>query len=69
MDEIIQHLKTSAGEIYRSHLKKIIEIWKEEVPYIGLYFKDNIILTNKSVKGQYESTCQEPYKNLINFSK
>ena len=43
--------------------------YKEEVPYIGLYFKTNVLLTNKSVKGEYKSTSYNPYRNMINFYK
>ncbi|MBQ9280168.1 MAG: ABC transporter substrate-binding protein [Clostridia bacterium] len=69
MEQLMKELKNSADDVYKLNMRNFIEIYQEELPYIGLYFKDDIILTNKSVKGQYESTAYHPYRNLINFSK
>lgn len=69
MEQIIKELKNSADDVYRGHMKEFIELYTEELPYIGLYFKQNMLLSNKSVKGQYESVASDPYRNIINFSK
>lgn len=69
MENIIIELKNSAEDIYEGYMRSFIRLYEEEMPYIGLYFKNNVILTNKSVKGQYESTFNNPYQNIIYFSK
>lgn len=69
INEIIEELKKSDGDKYIEKMKEFKEKYLNELPYIGLYFKTDTILTNKSVKGEYKSTIYEPYKNLINFYK
>lgn len=43
--------------------------YKMEVPYIGLYYKTNALLTNKSVKGSITPTWWNPYHNIYSWSK
>lgn len=43
--------------------------YKMEVPYIGLYYKTNMLLTNKSVKGSITPTWWNPYYNIYNWNK
>ena len=69
LNEIIEELKKSEGDAYEEKMKDFKEKYINELPYIGLYFKTDAILTNKSVKGEYKSTVYEPYRNLINFYK
>ena len=69
MDGLIETLRNTENDGYNSSYKKMISLFQEEVPYIGLFFKDNTILSNKSVKGQYESIADDPYRNIINFAK
>ena len=69
INEIIEKLKKSEGDAYEEKMKEFKEKYVNELPYIGLYFKTDTILTNKSVKGEYKSTVYEPYRNLINFYK
>ena len=69
MDEIIAELENAEGEVYEEKMEEFKELYINELPYIGLYFKLDSILTNNSVKGEYKSTTYEPYKNLINFYK
>ena len=37
--------------------------------YIGLYYKTNMLLTNKSVKGSITPTWWNPYYNIYNWNK
>lgn len=69
MDEIIEELKNSEGEIFEEKMDEFKKKYINELPYIGLYFKTDMILTNKSVKGEYKSTVYEPYRNIMNFYK
>lgn len=69
MDIVINNLKSSTGEEYDVNMEEFKRIYKNDVPYIGLYFKNNTILTNKSVKGEYKSNSFNPYRNIMNFSK
>lgn len=69
LNEIVEELKKSEGDVYEEKMKAFKEKYINEMPYIGLYFKTDAILTNKSVKGEYKSTVYEPYRNLINFYK
>ena len=65
----ITELENSDEEVYENKMKEFKELYVNELPYIGLYFKLNSVLTNKSVKGEYKSTVYEPFRNLINFYK
>lgn len=69
MNQVINELENSSDEVYFANMKSFIDLYNEELPYIGLFFEDDILLSNKSVKGQYESTSYNPYRNIINFSK
>lgn len=69
INEIIEELEKSEDDAYEEKMKDFKEKYINELPYIGLYFKTDTILTNKSVKGEYKSTVYEPYRNLMNFYK
>ncbi len=69
IDEKITELENSDEEVYENKMEEFKELYVNELPYIGLYFKLNSVLTNKSVKGEYKSTVYEPFRNLINFYK
>lgn len=69
MDNLIEELRKLEGTDYDEKFHEFKNMYKNELPYIGLYFKTNTILTNKSVKGEYKSTAYEPYKNINNFCK
>ena len=45
------------------------KMYKSETPYIGLFFRNNTILTNKSVKGSIEPTWFNPYENITTWCK
>ena len=69
MDKTIENLKKYESEEYAREFEVFKQIYESQMPYIGLYFKENTILTNKSVKGEYKSTNYNPYRNIINFCK
>lgn len=50
-------------------IKELQKVFKSEVPYIGLYFRNNNLLTNKSVKGGIEPTWSNPYTNILTWCK
>jgi len=43
--------------------------YKDETPYIGLFFRNNTLLTNKSVKGSIEPTWVNVYFNMTSWCK
>ncbi len=69
INESISSLKNSQNEAYEEQMKSFIQTYLNELPYIGLYFKNNTILSNKSVKGEYKSVSSNPYNNITNFYK
>ena len=69
MNEIMEELRQTEGDAYEQKMKQFKEKYINELPYIGLFFKTNAILTNKSVKGEYKSNVYEPYRNIMNFYK
>ena len=69
IDDVILELNASQAEIYDENMQSLITTYLNEMPYIGLYFKNNTILSNKSVKGEHKSIAGNPYKNIINFYK
>lgn len=66
IDNLINEIYTNYDENVMQSLERI---WKDEVPYIGLYFRDDILLTNKSVKGSIEPTWSNPYFNIVSWCK
>lgn len=69
MDGIINMMNASDGDVYANNMETFKQYYKSEMPYIGLFYKSNIILTNKSVKGEYKGTDFNPYRNIRNFCK
>ena len=69
MDGIINMMSASDGDVYANNMETFKQYYKSEMPYIGLFYKSNIILTNKSVKGEYKGTDFNPYRNIRNFCK
>lgn len=69
MDGIISMMNASDGDVYANNMEMFKQYYKSEMPYIGLFYKSNIILTNKSVKGEYKGTDFNPYRNIRNFCK
>lgn len=68
MQKIIEKLKIDE-ENYKENMPAFGILYKSEAPYIGLYFKNNTILTNKSVKGNFEPTWSNYFRNIISFCK
>ena len=50
-------------------MQELQNIYKSDTPYIGLYFRNNTLLTNKSVKGSIEPTWFNPYEGVITWCK
>lgn len=48
---------------------QIQTIYKNEVPYIGMFYRCNNLLTNKSVKGNIEPTSWNVYNNITGWCK
>jgi peptide/nickel transport system substrate-binding protein len=67
-DEIYESTDISQSGLY-SIYKQVQDEYKKEVPYIGLYFKTNILITNKSVNGEIHPTWWNSYNNIINWMK
>ncbi len=68
MQENINQLYLSNISIEKS-FKDMQALYKNEMPYIGLYFKTNTLLTNKAVKGMITPTYWNPYHNIWTWTK
>lgn len=66
LDNIISNINES--NMIESFIK-IQEIYKNESPYIGMYYKCNNLLTNKSVKGNIKPTSWNVYHDIIGWCK
>ena len=53
----------------KEEYEEVFTLYKNEAPYIGLYYKCNNLLTNKSVKGNIKPTSWNPYHNIMNWCK
>ena len=66
MDNII-------NKINQDNLKEVFEqitaLYTNESPYIGMYYKCNNLLTNKSVKGNINPTSWNVYHGIIGWCK
>ncbi|MBO5179162.1 MAG: peptide ABC transporter substrate-binding protein [Clostridia bacterium] len=49
--------------------KKMQATYRNEIPYIGLYFRTDTLLTNKAVKGQITPTWYSTYHNIQSWCK
>ena len=67
-NELIKIEKNRNDEIVAVNYD-IEKTYKSETPYIGLFFKNNMILTNKSVKGSIEPNWFNPYENITTWCK
>lgn len=65
-NEAISNIKNNCNS---DTIKELEKIYKSDTPYIGLYFRNNNILTNKSVKGSIEPTWWNPYENITSWCK
>lgn len=65
-NEAISNIKNNCNS---DTIKELEKAYKSDTPYIGLYFRNNNILTNKSVKGNIEPTWWNPYENIISWCK
>lgn len=68
MNEIINSLYLDNLSIVEE-FKKMQTKYRAEVPYIGLYFRTDTLLTNKAVKGQITPTWYNIYHNVWTWSK
>lgn len=68
-----QEVDTLLQEIYFENLEEkflqLQNLYKNEAPYIGMYYKCNQLLTNKSVKGDIKPTSWNVYHNIIGWCK
>lgn len=68
MNKLLQDMEESE-ELYNENIHTLASFYKNDAPYIGLYFKTSTILTNKSVKGNFEPTWSNYYRNITSFCK
>lgn len=68
MNSIIENLKVDNLN-YDENIYTYSLLFKNDAPYIGLYFKTSTILTNKSVKGNIEPTWSNYFRNITTFCK
>jgi len=68
MQRLINDLSLN-DDSYNENIHAFTQLYKSDVPYIGLYFKNSTIITNKSVKGNFEPTWSNCYRNIISFCK
>ena len=68
MENVIEKIKTNTN-VNRELMDEFWNRYKSEVPYIGLYYKTSTILTNKSVKGNFNPNWFRVYRNMDSFCK
>lgn len=68
MESLINKLKIDDYN-YNENMYSFAQLYKNDAPYIGLYFKTSTILTNKSVKGNFEPTWSNYFRNITSFCK
>lgn len=66
MNEAIENVRNNYTS---SNMEELENVYKSDTPYIGLYFRNNTILTNKSVKGSIEPTWFNPYEEIFTWCK
>lgn len=66
MDLLVDEVNKENSE---SAWKQMQELYKNECPYIGMYYLCNQLLTNKSVKGMIQPTSWNPYHKVIGWCK
>lgn len=66
MDALIQKMTFENQEMI---WQQIQELYRNECPYIGMYYLCNQLLTNKSVKGNIQPTVWNPYYGIMGWCK
>lgn len=62
--------KVYTSNVYIENVfKELQNKYKNEIPYVGLYFKTDILLTNKAVKGTINPTALNPYNEIWTWYK
>lgn len=54
---------------FEDEMELVQTIYKNEAPYIGMYYKANNLLTNKSVKGNINPTSWNVYHDITSWCK
>lgn len=68
IQKIIEEMASNT-EADEDKMYSLAQAYKNDAPYIGLYFKTSTILTNKSVKGNFEPTWSNYFRNITSFCK
>ena len=66
MNEAIKNIRNNYNS---ENMKNLENVYKADTPYIGLYFRNNTLLTNKSVKGNIEPAWHNFYENISSWCK
>lgn len=66
MDTLIQQMNYENEETI---WQQIQELYRNDCPYIGMYYLCNQLLTNKSVKGEIHPTVWNPYAGITGWCK
>lgn len=71
MGDILKNIKNidNQEDNLKSKYNRIEEIYKEELPFISLYFNSLFILSNKNLKGNLECNWYNIYYNIDNWYK
>ena len=68
-----ENLDNLVNEVMNNNNDDKIELleraFKDELPYIGLYFRNDTLLTNRSVKGSIEPLWSNPYDGIVTWCK
>ena len=68
MEKLLEKLRID-DKSYNENMYAFAMLYKNDAPYIGLYFKTSTMLTNKSVKGNFEPTWSNYFRNITTFCK
>ncbi len=71
LNNLLNEIKSidNQEEILKEKYKKLNEIYKDEVPFISLYFNSIFILSNRNLKGDLAGNWYNIYYNLDNWYK
>lgn len=71
VNNLLNEIKSvdNQAEILKEKYIKLEQIYKEEMPFIGLYFNSGFIISNKNLKGNLEANWYNIYYNIDNWYK
>lgn len=67
--KLIETYKIEDRNILQEEYNKITEQYKEEMPFIGLFFDSYLVLHNSKLKGDFSGNWYNPFYNIDTWYK